>query len=251
MELGGPVKRTLVVSALLFSAAPASAWAPETRVRMIDEAVRLMPASLRTAFEGHREELLRGMLAPMVQEDAVEHRPPWNGGSLDTTVEREARELLATLGEPQRFGEIARRFGSVAHYVADAGFPPGAGRDDGGAARYTHFSWFCEDRRGRFPVVFYGHDDATLNEGDWRRFTLHVMKRSGEDDERLASAYAVAGDPPDPAAFDDRSIPFAVGSLAYSRSITNIVRIWLSIWQRADGDMGRIPYWNPSEPSGG
>jgi hypothetical protein len=209
-----------------------------------------MPASLRTAFEGHREELLRGMLAPMVQEDAAEHRPPWNGGSLDESVERETHELLDTLGEPLPFGEIARRFGSLAHYVADAGFPPGAGRE-GGAGRYTHFAWFCEDRRGRFPVVFYGHDDATLTEGDWRRFALLLMNRASKDDDRLARVYAVAGDPPDPAAFDDRSIPFAVGSLAYSWSITNIVRIWLSIWQRADGDMGRIPYWKPSESNGG
>ena len=31
----------------------------------------------------------------------------------------------------------------------------------------------------------------------------------------------------------DRSVPFAVGSLSYSRCVTNIVRIWLEIWQRA------------------
>ena len=46
-------------------------------------------------------------------------------------------------------------------------------------------------------------------------------------------------------------LPFAVGSLAYSRGITNIVRVWLSVWQRAGGDMGRIPYWTAPEHRGG
>ena len=77
------------------------------------------------------------------------------------------------------------------------------------------------------------------------------MQRASEDDRQLARAYAGAGEPPDPAAFDDRSVPFAVGALAYSRSITNIVRVWLHIWNRANGDMGRTPYWTESESRGG
>jgi hypothetical protein len=98
--------------------------------------------------------------------------------------------------------------------------------------------------------VFYGHDDEALAAGDWSGFARREMQRASENDRELARAYAAAGDPPDPAAFDDRSVPFAVGSLAYSRSITNIVRIWLSVWQRAEGDMGRIPYWTPSAAGG-
>jgi len=241
-----------LASALLLAATvtPAAAWAPETRVGMIDEAVRLMPASLRQAFETYRQDLLRGMLEPALDEDQPQHRPPWSGGTLDDSVERETRALLAALEHPEDFGEIARRFGAVAHYVADTGFPPGSSREDG-ARRYGDFSAFCEDRRARFPVVFYGHDDDKLAAGDWSGFALREMDRAGGDDHRLAQAYAAAGDPPDASAFDDRSIPFAVGSLAYSRGITNIVRVWLSIWQRAGGDMGRIPYWTAPEHRGG
>jgi hypothetical protein len=225
---------------------PAAAWAPETRVSMIDEAMRLMPASLRAALEHHRADVLRGMLAPMVREDDPEHRPPWAQGTLDAAVDREARGLLETLARPTPFGEIARRFGSVAHYTADAGFPPTASKADG-AKRYHDFSRFCEERRERFPVVFYGHHDENLAAGDWRGFALQVMNRASRSDGELARAYAAAGDPPDPAAFDDRSVPFAVGSLSYSRTITDIVRIWLSIWEQAEGDMGRIPYWTVPE----
>jgi hypothetical protein len=250
MAVSGLLGRGLFFASCALQALPALAWAPETRVRMAEEAVRLMPASLRLALEHHREPLLRGMLAPMVAEDGAEHRPPWAGGTLDAAIEREAVELLAALREPGPFHEVVGRFGRVAHYVADAGFPPGASQTDG-AARYGHFSAFCEERRPRFPLVFYGHADEALAGGEWRRFALQELARAGQDDAELARAYAAAGHPPDPAAFDDRSVPFAVGSLAYSRSITNIVRVWLSVWQRASGDMGRTPYWQPAAPPGG
>jgi hypothetical protein len=83
---------------------------------------------------------------------------------------------------------------------------------------------------------------------DWRGFALREMERAAASDADLARAYAAAGDPPAAAAFDDRSIPFGVGSLAYSRSITNIVRIWVHVWRKAGGDMGRMPYRPQPEP---
>ncbi len=74
---------------------PALAWAPETRVRQIDEAVRLLPASLRLALESHRRALLRGVLEPMKQEDHADHRAPWSdeGG---TTSPRAGRDAVTT-----------------------------------------------------------------------------------------------------------------------------------------------------------
>jgi hypothetical protein len=238
---------------LLFSTAcaatlvPVRAWAPETRIGMVDEAVRLMPASLRAALEHHREALLRGVLEPMTAEDGPEHRPAWAAGSLDRRLAEAAETLQDLLAEPTRFDDVARGFGDVAHWVADAGFPPGASRTDG-RLRYQHFSWFCEDRRERFPVVFYGHADPHLDAGDYRGFAGRVLASAGENDASLARAYAAAGDPPDPAAFDDRSVPFAVASLAYSQSMTHIVRVWIAIWDQAGGDMARIPYREPASP---
>jgi len=68
-----PRGRRTALALLLFCAAPAWAWQPETRIRMVDEAVRLMPASLRTVLESHREPLLRGLLEPQMHEDRPEH----------------------------------------------------------------------------------------------------------------------------------------------------------------------------------
>ena len=46
----GTMHRVLALALLTSCLAPAAAWAPETRVRMTDEAVRLMPISLRLAL---------------------------------------------------------------------------------------------------------------------------------------------------------------------------------------------------------
>jgi hypothetical protein len=227
---------------LVFLGIPdAEAWAPETRVQLLDEAIRLMPASLRLALENNRTALRRGMLTPLAQEDSPEHRPAWTGGTLDAQLLLEIADLSEALNQTGSFAEIAEHFGRVAHFATDAGFPPSMGAGES-AKRYSHFTRFCESRRSRFPLVFYGHAERNLQRSDFRAWALGIMDRSRAEDLNLVRAYTAAGDPPNPAAFDDRSIPFAVASLAYSRSFTDIVRVWLTAWEQAGGDMQRTPY---------
>ena len=78
-----------------------------------------------------------------------------------------------------------------------------------------------------------------------------MSSATGAEDRELARAYAAAGDPPAAAAFDDRSIPFAVGSLSYSRAVNDIVRAWLTAWRMAGGDTGRTPYAKKEDEQGG
>jgi hypothetical protein len=240
-----PRRRGTALALLLLCAAPAWAWQPETRIRMVDEAVRLMPASLRTVLESHREPLLRGLLEPQMNEGRPEHRPTSIGGTLEAEIESRAQALVDAVQRPDRFREIAGHFGALAHFVTDAGFPPAVTAD--GASRYGHFAEFCESRRERFPVVFYGHDEPNLARNDYRAFAAAVMQQARREDADLQRAYRAAGSPPDPSHFGDRSVPFAVGSLSYSRAITNITRAWLSAWEQAYGDTGRTPYRKPAK----
>jgi len=238
----GPVLALLVI----YLSSQGYAWAPETRVRMTDEAVRFMPPSLRLALENHRKALLRGVLNPMKAEDGPEHRAPELNGTLDVKIATEATRLSAMLREQTPFSKIAEQFGTLAHYVLDSGFPPGVRAD--GESRYRHFAEFCEDRRERFPLVFYGHENAALAERDYRAYALEVIERSATSDRQLAYVYDRHGEHPHASSFDDRSVPFAVGSLSYSRSINDVVRVWLTVWEDAQGDMGRTPYRKSPKP---
>lgn len=237
-------RRWPVVILLIYAAAHVHAWAPQTRVRMTDEAVRFMPPSLRLALENHRTELLRGVLNPMKTEDGPEHRMAASG-TLDQSVAAEAAKLLAMLQEQTPFSSIAEQFGTLAHYVFDSGFPPGV--SDDADDRYHHFAEFCEDRRERFPLVFYGHDNEALARQDYRGYALEVIERSRQSDRQLAYAYEQHAGYANASAFDDRSVPFAVGSLSYSRSVNDVVRVWLTVWEAAPGDMGRTPYRDSSK----
>jgi hypothetical protein len=206
-----------------------------------------MPAALRAALAHYREPLLRGALEPLSAEDGPDHRSPAAGGRLDGRLAEEVQALVAALDRPTSFADVARRFGGVAHFVLDASFPPAAGAAEG-PEHYAHFAAFCQSRMERFPLVFGGHADPHLVAGDWPGFVRGLLREAGEDDRRLGRAYAAAGEPPAAAAFDDRSIPFAIGSLSYSRGVTGLVRVWLAAWQRVGGDMAQTPYWEPASP---
>jgi hypothetical protein len=223
------------------STAPAFAWTAATRVVMIDDAVKLMPPSLRKVLEKRRNDLRRGMLEPMTQEDALAHRPPWEDGALDASVDAAARDLVSGATTRVSFHDVARRFGVLAHFVADAGFPPAAA-GAAGATRYAHFAALCETRRPRFPLVFYGHGNDALAKDDFKAFTRSILERARSEDANLARAYAEAPSWTDAAAFDDRSVPFAIASLSYSRTVTDIVQAWLAAWRDCHGDLGGTPY---------
>ena len=235
------IRKGLIALLLLAAGClPAAAWAPETRVQMADKAIQMMPRSLRMALESHRRDLLRGMLEPLTREVGMEGRPPWDGGSLDATIENRARALVRSVERSADFDEIAERFGILAHYVLDAGFPPSS--SDEGAVRYPHFAGFCRQKQEKFPLVFYGHDAPALARNDFKAYALEMLERARDEDRQLARAYAAAGDPPDPGHFDDRSVPFAVGSLSYSRAVTDLTRVWIAAWRLSNGDTGRTPY---------
>lgn len=237
-------RAALALVVLAAAAEPASAWDPAVRLKIVDESVRLMPASLRRALERHAEDVRRGMLEPMADEDAPGHVPTTGGGSADAEVAAAARGLVEAVETPLPFREVARRFGRLAHFVTDCTFPPNAS-GKAGAGRYEHFTRFASSRSAKFPTVFYGHDDPDLVRRDFAAFGRRIAAEAASADQDLGRAYAAAGTPPDPRAFDDRSIPFAVASLSYQRSVTYVVRAWLEAWREAGGDVGFTPYLRP------
>jgi hypothetical protein len=230
-----------VLALVVVTSSPAWGWTAATRVVMIDDAVKLMPPSLRKVLEKRRNDVRRGMLEPMTQEDAAAHRPPWDGGTLDASVDAAARDLVSGATTRVSFHDVARRFGVLAHFVADGGFPPAAAGADGGS-RYAHFAALCETRRPRFPLVFYGHSNDALAKDDFKTFTLKILERARAEDANLARAYAAAPSWSDAASFDDRSVPFAIASLSYSRTVTDIVQAWLAAWRDCHGDLAGTPY---------
>lgn len=224
------------------------AWSPETRVRIVEDALMLMPETLRTVLTPHVGAIKRGALEPLTAEGTLPHRPPWQGGTLPSEVKVRAGELVAAVDGHARIQEIALRFGALAHFVCDAGYPPLAG-DGEDSDRYAHFANLVESRMEKIPFVFYGHGEDEPERDGLEAAVLAILERAREEDRELARAYRAAGENPHPSAFDDRSVPFAIASLSYSRTVTDVVRVWLYAWGQAHGDMGRTPYLHSPPPN--
>src|SRR6266446_5397681 len=53
----------------------------------------------------------------------------------------------------------------------------------------------------------------------------------------IGAAFKDDGTPRTPQSLDERSVPFAVASLAYSQAVNDIVRVWCRLWRASGGDM--------------
>src|SRR5438876_160744 len=76
-----------------------------------------------------------------------------------------------------------------------------------------------------------------------------IRSRYRDDQQRLTLAYhPPGGRPVRPSDFDDRSVPFAIASLAYSHAVADVASVWIHVWRRANGDLSGTPYLGSGVP---
>jgi hypothetical protein len=66
--------------------------------------------------------------------------------------------------------------------------------------------------------------------------------RTARNYDQIGAAFSDDGAPRSAQALDERSVPFAVASLAYSQAVNDIVRVWVHLWRSTGGDMTGAPY---------
>jgi len=244
-----PASALLIIPILLGATTrTSSAWTGPMDARVVREAVRLMPLSLKGILEGHLDDLNAG-----ARQSAEDETSPWHQQDPGQTtpcaaarVEDLATSVVSMIDGHQPFGDVARQMGEIAHFIGDLNNPLQVSSDDAREARYAgDYAEYVESNLDKFPLVFYGWKEATLDgpgAAGPRAFSEQIASRARRYYARLGQAYA----PGDPATvsqrFDVRSLPFGIGSLSYSHSVSDTARIWLSIWERAHGDVRGTPY---------
>jgi hypothetical protein len=240
----------LWVLAAAMVTAPAHAWTEASRAHILKRAVRLMPESLRQMMRAYQKELLEGMLAPGSPEDQPEHwqHPRGDYGSAARKAEEEARALVAAVERHEPLKQVTRRFGALAHWVADVNDPlHTADRDPNLKNYYRDYQSYLQESLPRFPLVFLGYRAPTLTARGPGHYLLESSARSGEYAESIRRAYHPDGSRISAEAFDERSLAFGVGSLSYSNAVNDIMRVWLWTWEASHGDTTNTPY--PLEPA--
>ena len=233
-----------VLASALVLPRPALAWTDESRVELVQSAVRLMPESLRDLMIHHERELLDGVLHPGSAEDQPEHwqHPDGRYGAAALTAEEEAQALIASVDGRARFGSIMHRFGKLAHWVSDVNNPLHAGDPDPRLkAYYRDYQGYLRQQMASFPLVFEGYRSDTLTGAGPAAYLMESAERARGYARAVARAYDDEGKRLSAQAFDVRSLPFGVGSLSYSHAVSDITRVWLWTWEQAHGDTTRTP----------
>jgi len=236
---------------LLAGIGGAQCWTGGARTRILRDAVRLMPLSLRTVMEANERELLAGMIEPMAAEDQPEHwqHPAGDYGSAAAQAQREATRLIGAVDEHEPLRAVVRRFGTLAHWVEDVNNPlHTADRDGALSLYYADYQRFLEQQLDRFPLAFHGYRSARLASDGPRAYLLESAERSRQYAAAVRRGYGADGRRLSAQAFDERSLPFGVGSLSFSHAVNDIVRVWLWAWEASHGDVSGTPY--PLDPPG-
>ena len=211
----------------------------------------MMPAALRLLLDRHRDALLTGLH----EASGREHEPAHNllarpqGATAATSLRDAALAAIKGIDGHANFSVVAQRFGRVAHYVGDLNNPMRVSDADPREASWEKdYTAYVQSNLSAYPLVFHGWENAGLDGG-----TLSVEKRlmafaqSSSSRARgyyphLKTAYDPASKVPVKVRFDVRSLPYGIGSLSWSHTVTDTARVWLFIWKQAHGDLYGTPW---------
>jgi hypothetical protein len=238
---------------------PAWGWTSAMDERVTREAARLMPASLRAILETHAESLRAGAREAAGEEPADVHSmdPGQKGASAAARLEELIPQAVSAIDDHRPFAEVARLLGRIAHYAGDLNNPLQAASEDPREDRYaTQYTVYVERNLAKYPLVFYGWADASLDTASSprqgvRAFAEQAARRSRGDYAPIRTAYDPGNPVPRERRFDERSLPFGIGSLSWSRTVTDTARLWRHVWRLAHGDMAGTPYLEAQKTAAG
>jgi len=239
-----------VTACLVFSATEAPAWTPRMEEAIVRQSMRLMPPSLRRILERHRGELMAGLREAARTEGQPGHSlvPGQKGASTASSLESLTAKTISSIDHHRPFSTIARQMGMLAHFVCDLNNPLKVSDDDPREGDYeATYQEYVAGNLKKYPLVFYGWSDPALDLGRIAAFAESTASRSRRDYEFISRAYSSDNPAPPASRFDERSIPFGIGSLGYSRSVTDTAKVWLHVWREANGDTEGTPLMPPEQ----
>lgn len=240
--------RALAVTLLLtiVAAGPASAWNPAARIRMFDEALRLSPPALGKLLAGQKAECRQAAVdGPDGSEGTHVWTTPAGREAAGRSLQKAARDTIRGVKTHRPIAEICRSAGQVAHLVADLNDPSRTGMPPSGPlnpAVLDEFDRYAESVAARVPLVFWGWRDDLSSLESIAPLAGEIADRSARDAAGLQAAFYPEGRRVPATTFDDRSVPFAVASLSFSRVVSDTANILYLVWKESGGDLAGTPY---------
>lgn len=214
----------------------AHAWTRASDERIAKKSAALAPPDLRMLIERFDGDYREGLTRARAEEASGAHRTFILGrnAQLRSRIERETSATIAMIRKGDPMPSVVERLGGLVHLVADANNPFHVSNgDDRLSGSQADFEQYMDRKLTKFPTVFYGLD---------RQFRLtnfldRTFARSAKFYPLIAEEYFRTGVRRTSASFDDRSTAFAIASISYSRSVSDVVNLYYYIWKEAGGDV--------------
>jgi hypothetical protein len=230
------MRRLGFVLVLLFLPLTATAWTRASDERIAKKAAALAPPDLRVLIQKFEGDYRRGIEIARSDEGSEGHHyfVLSKKGQLRSRIERETRTAIAEIRGRSPMNRVVERLGVLSHLVADANNPFHVSNDDPRLTPMRNdFANYLERGIPRFPTVFYGLDPR-FRLDSWLDKTF---ARSARFYPLVREEYFREGEARTSASFDDRSTAFGVASVAYSRSVSDLVNLYYYIWKESGGDV--------------
>ncbi len=237
--------RSLALALVACALAPhAEAWPADLSQRIARDALKLAPRSLVELFLENEAEIFADARSSKMPALDLVYRDLAKGRLGEDTREALNREFAerskALQGKDFRGAVIA--LGATYRLAVDLADPAvgsGLGSDARGGAIRREFYSFVTTNVEKIPVVVVRPESMRLALQGLPGFLDEVATRTPPQTLMLREEAQEAGRVLRAAEIDFRSPVFAVGSTAYSRSVSAVAATWIAIWRSAGGDMGR------------
>lgn len=234
---------------LLLALAPVSgAWTLTTERAIAQAGLELGPEHLQQLARLHERAFEQGLLdAARHEQQNLEAHLGTDRTRLEALIRKEIDQAVLVIKERRPIEELVYQLGVLAHLAGDLNHPFHLGEDPMLDGRRIDYEQYVDRRRERFPTVFYGIEKDRALDRVLRRGALRV--RSYEP--LLRNEYFKNGEERWSRQFDDRSTAFAIGSLSWSHSVSDLVNIYYHLWERAGGDVRKARRLRPGIVRGG
>jgi hypothetical protein len=210
---------------VLFGTGSVSAWTEGGYLFILSDAKYLMPQNLQWVLDNFQPSLLSGMKYSVEEnlDDAL----------LVKAVLAESQKGIEAFKTQGSFKDGVRSLGRIARLVANLNNPLNHAPALKQPSWRTDYDIFLEKNRGNFRIRWPGVDGRPRSESELTDALNQCSLRTKKVSRILIKTFESERKPI--GTYDVRSIPFGVGSIAYSRSVANTALSWLFIWDQAGG----------------
>lgn len=226
---------SLIISLSLLILMPIQkGWSPATYRAVCLDALKLMPSSLRGIFLLHQQKLLQGLQHQSPQTAQINH-----------LINRQTDKIVSMIDGKEKFAQICFQFGNLCRLASDMNNPLFMdSQDPEENLYYDNFIILTEKNLQNFVLTFDGYESNLLEKNKLNNYIKNTLEQSEELYPYFRQFMLLNGHPLEVSAFTPRSIPFALASICYCRSVGTTANLWLYTWKRAHGDLTETPFYS-------